>query len=392
MPPFDNPYRPAPGSLPPELAGRDPELSLARYASGLTHSGGAAQPIIFTGLRGMGKTALLRRSISDAEEQAAVVLYTEASVETSLGATLRRSLEHAKGRYASLPAKIARALEATIRALPKTTYELPGEAGGITLEPRAAQTHEGFVEALERLNAEVRRHDRFLLVAVDEIQDGAVNDLRTLVRFVHLTAGTNAPVLLFGAGLPNTPAHLHAVRTYTERWRYFEIGLLDREATIRAIALPATARGVAFEADALERLVAETAGYPFFIQEYASAAWVEHRGDRVTLADIERIEPGVRILLEASFYDARFRRLTPREVRYTLAMVDLGAGPHTVTEIATHLGATSEALSSTRNQLVKKDLIFTPAAGLVEFRMPLTERYVARHRADLERRAAMHRP
>lgn len=384
---FDNPYRPAPGSLPPELAGREPQISAAHYACGLTRTGGAAQPIVFTGLRGMGKTALLRHSVSAAEEVGAVVLYTEASTEMSLAAALRRSLEHAKAQYASIPSKIKKAFDVAIRALPKATYELPGNGGGITLEPRPVEHHEGFVEALETLNAEVRRHDRFLLFAIDEIQDGAVNDLRVLVRFVHLTAGTAAPVLLLGAGLPNTPAHLHAVRTYTERWRYSRIGLLVRDETIRAIAYPATARGVTFEPGALERLVAETAGYPFFIQEYASAAWTEHRGNCVTLDDVEVIAPGVRSLLESSFYDERFRRLTPRELRYTLCMADLGAGSHTVGAIAAQLGVNSENISSIRTQLIKKDVIFVPAAGLVEFRMPLTDRYIARHRAELERRA-----
>jgi len=384
---FDNPYRPAPGSLPPELAGRDAEISAAHYASGLTRTGGAAQPILFTGLRGMGKTALLRRSVSAAEEIGAVVLYSEASKETSLTAALKRSIEHAKTQYAAIPTKIKKAFDAAIRALPTATYELPGDAGGITLEPRRAEAHEGFVEALETLNAEVRRHDRFLLLAIDEIQDGAVNDLRVLVRFVHLTAGTAAPVLLLGAGLPNTPAHLHAVRTYTERWRYSRIGLLERNDTIRAIANPAIARGVTFEPAALERLVDETAGYPFFIQEYASGAWSEHRGKRVTLGDVDAIAPGVRKLLELSFYDERFRRLTPRELRYALGMADLGAGSHTVGTIAAHLGVNSEDISSIRGQLVKKDVIFVPATGLVEFRMPLTDRYIARHRPELQRRA-----
>jgi DNA-binding MarR family transcriptional regulator/type II secretory pathway predicted ATPase ExeA len=384
---FDNPYRPAPGSLPPELAGRTPQISAAHYASGLTRTGGAAQPIVFTGLRGMGKTALLRYSVAAAEELGAVVLYSEASTETSLAAALRRSLEHAKAQYAPIPAKIRKAFDVALRSLPKATYELPGDAGGITFEAPRGEHHEGFVEALETLNAEVRRHDRFLLLAVDEIQDGAINDLRVLVRFVHLTAGTAAPVLLLGAGLPNTPAHLHAVRTYTERWRYSRIGLLAPDDTIQAIANPATARGVTFEPAALQRLVDETAGYPFFIQEYASAAWSEHRAKRVTLADVEAIAPGVRNLLESSFYDERFRRLTPRELRYTLCMADIGAGSHTVGDIAARLGVTSENVSSVRNQLVKKDVIFAPAAGLVEFRMPLTEQYIARHRTELERRA-----
>lgn len=386
----DNPFRPAPGSVPPALAGRSPELSAVYYACGLTRGGGAAQPIVFTGLRGMGKTALLRRCVEDATDGGAVVLYAEASRETRVTSSLRRSLEHAKHRYASLPKKLRAAFDAALVALPKTTYELPGAAGSISLEARAPEReHESLVEALETLNAAVRTHDRFLAFAIDELQDGGLDDLRVIVRFVHLTAGTDEPVLFLGAGLPNSPTHMHAVRTYTERWRYFRIGLLDAAETVEAIAEPAAALGVTVEDDALERLVVETAGYPFFVQEYASAAWIVHRADRITLADVEAIAPGVRRTLETSFYEERFRNLTPRELRYALALAALGEGPHPSGDVASRLDSTSERMSSTRNQLVKKDVIFAPSPGMVQFRMPLTERYVERHAADLARRAAI---
>jgi hypothetical protein len=388
---FDNPYRTAPGSAPPALVGRDAEQSAVRYAVGLTRTGGAAQPIVFTGLRGIGKTALLRRCVSDAEAEGAVVLYTEAARETHVSAALRRSLEHAKRHYASIPKKIKAALDAAIRALPEATYEFPHELGGVKVGIAAPPTRdESFVEALETLNAETRANGRFLLIAIDEVQEGDIRDLRTLVEFVHLTAGTTQPALFLGAGLPNAPAHLHAVRTYTERWRFFRIGLLSADETMEAIQAPAKALGVHFERPALQALVAETAGYPFFIQEYASAAWLQHRGTKVTAADVAASAPGVRKILEDGYYDNRFRRLTPRECLYVLAMAALGPGAHSVGEIATKLGGTSEALSSIRNQLLKKDVVYVPAGGMLEFRMPLTDRYVERHRSLLERRA--HRP
>ena len=384
----DNPFRPAPGSLPPALAGRTPEVSAVYHAASLTASGGAAQPIVFTGLRGMGKTALLRRCVNEASDAGAVVLYAEASRETRVTAALRRSLEHAKTRYRSLPEKLKSAFDATIATLPKTTLELPHDAGAISLEAHAhAEEHEPLIEALETLNVALRRHDRFLAFAIDELQDGAVDDLRVIVRFVHLTAGSDQPALLLGAGLPDTPGHLHAVRTYTERWRFFRIGLLDAAETVEAIAEPATALGVTIEDEALERLVVETGGYPYFIQDYASAVWTVHRGDRITLADVEAVAPGVRRQLETTFYEERFNRLTPRELRYALALADLGDGVHASGDVARRLGTTSEALSSTRTQLVKKDVVFAPYPGSLQFRMPLTDRYVERNRANLERRA-----
>jgi hypothetical protein len=36
---------------------------------------------------------------------------------------------------------------------------------------------------------------------------------------------------------------------------------------------------------------------------------------------------------------------------------------------------------------VKKDVIYSPTSGMAEFRIPLTERYVLEHQAELEQRA-----
>lgn len=139
----------------------------------------------------------------------------------------------------------------------------------------------------------------------------------------------------------------------------------------------------------LAALVTESAGYPFFIQEYASAAWMQHGGKTITLDDVDAIIPGVRRNLEASLYDERFRTLTPRECRYVLALAQLGPGAHTVQEIAEVLGSRSDQVSSLRNQLIKKDVAFAPNSGMLEFRIPLTERYVQEHHAELTRRAKM---
>jgi len=386
---FDNPYRPAPGSEPPLLAGRAGEQSTAEIATEMTRNGAPAQPVIFTGLRGMGKTALLRRGASDAASRGGLVLAAEASRDMRLTAVIHRELERAQRDVASIPKRLRTALASTLRALPKTTFELPHDAGSLELSAPVPPTDAPLEEALDLLNEATRAHDRFLVLALDEIQDAPLDDLLVVVRLVHRTAGTASPVLLLGAGLPDSAARLHRVRTYTERWRYPRLGLLPPHETRRAIEEPARERNVAIDEDALALLVAETGGYPFFIQEYATAAWLVRRDERITRAGVETIVPGVRRTLDESFYEARFARLTPRECRYALALDALGDGAHSVAEIADRLGMRSEALSSTRNQLLKKDVAFSPSAGLLEFRMPLTRRYVETHRDALARRAAI---
>jgi hypothetical protein len=393
VPTDQNPYRPAPGSQPPLLVGRDPQLSAGRNAIALTQSGGAAQPIIFTGLRGMGKTVLLRRCASEAERQGALVLRGEAGEDLPLAQAVRRSLARAQRELRDVPAKLRDALDVALAAIPEPRFILPNDAGAVSLAPRQRdEPHRPLADALDDLNRAAWAHDRFLVIAIDEIQDTDPRELRPVVTLVHESSGTQTPILLLGAGLPSAPSHLLKARTYTERWRYFELGLLSPQDSAQAIALPAKDRGVTFTAQALESLVDATAGYPFFIQEYAANVWVARSSDTISLDDVRRIVPGVRLSLEQSYYENRIRTVTPRELRYVLALADLGPGVHPVGEVAAALDSTSEELSSIRNQLIRKDVVFAPGAGLLEFRMPLTDRYVISHRDELARRAGLTKP
>jgi len=73
-----NPYRTAPGSTPPELAGRGEALGAAHYALEMARYGEPPNPIVFLGLRGMGKTALLRQIVRDADARAGLSIVVEA--------------------------------------------------------------------------------------------------------------------------------------------------------------------------------------------------------------------------------------------------------------------------------------------------------------------------
>jgi hypothetical protein len=162
---------------------------------------------------------------------------------------------------------------------------------------------------------------------------------------------------------------------------------LNDQDTRDAIAIPAREQGVEFSEGALTLLVAETGGYPFFIQEYASVLWTYTDGPIIEVGDVRDRIAGVRAELDEQFYSRRFARLTNRECAYVLALASLGSGPQPVHRIAELFDLKSADLSSLRNQLIKKEVLFAESPGTVEFRMPLTERYIERNRATLEARA-----
>jgi hypothetical protein len=382
----NNPYRPQPGGDPPLLVGRDAEVQNVETILAAAREGGPMRPPVFIGLRGMGKTALLRRCMAIARDDGAVVVGIEASRATPMAAALAEGIGEAK-RHVSLTARFRDAVEGIRKALPSAAFELPNDTGKIELDLRGTEEVPPLRRALEELNDAVRNRGGYLVLAVDEIQEADLDDLRELVMFVHAAAGTNRPAVFLGAGLTNSPAHLHAARTYTERWRYPRLDRVGPDEAKAAIAVPAAAQGVNFTNAALELLAAETAGYPFFIQEYASVIWSFTDGPTIDRIDVEGRVAGIRRELDDQFYAPRFARLTDRECAYAKALADLGEGPHPVIDVARFFGARSRDLSSIRNQLIKKELIFASSPGVVEFRMPLTEQYIARNFEAIAQRA-----
>jgi hypothetical protein len=155
-----------------------------------------------------------------------------------------------------------------------------------------------------------------------------------------------------------------------------------------AIALPAERAGVRIHEDALHLLADASAGYPYFIQRYAASAWNRREGTDITRADAERIIPLVRHSIETNLYVEPFNALAPTQYRYVLALAELGPGAHPVREIAAAMGATSEETSSTRRHLLRKNIVFSPTGGMLEFAIPFAEEYVRDHREIFEQRAA----
>lgn len=130
-------------------------------------------------------------------------------------------------------------------------------------------------------------------------------------------------------------------------------------------------------------------GYPYFVQELASAAWLARRTSAITGRDVETVMPGVTRMLDQERFDEQFAQVSPREMIYVLALHELGPGAHRTEEIAHALDRPSSSLSSIRMQLLKKDIIVTPSRGVIEFRLPLTISYVARHHAALAKRGRL---
>ena len=185
--------------------------------------------------------------------------------------------------------------------------------------------------------------------------------------------------IVVGAGLPQLRGRVGSAKSYAERLFDFpEIGPLTEAAAKQALEKPAEEQGVRFEPAALDRIIAETRGYPYFVQEWGKHSWDVAGATPITLRDVKAASREAIAALDESFFRVRFDRLTPNEKLYLRAMAELGAGPHRSGDIAAVLGREVTSLGPTRSHLIGKGMIWSPTHGDTAFTVPLFEEFMHR--------------
>ena len=218
-----------------------------------------------------------------------------------------------------------------------------------------------------------------LAIFIDELQYVEEEQLGALITALHRAAQRRLPVVLVGAGLPQLRGRTGRAKSYAERLFDFpEIGALDEDAARAALAKPAEAEGVGFEAAGMNAILAKTHCYPYFLQEWGKHAWETALQSPITLSDVEQASATAIAALDESFFRVRFDRLTPAEKRYLRAMAELGPGPHRSGDIANELGRQVTSLGPTRSQLIAKGMVWSPSHGDTAFTVPLFDEFMQR--------------
>jgi hypothetical protein len=216
---------------------------------------------------------------------------------------------------------------------------------------------------------------------LDEMQGLDKVALEAVCMAMNRVGQRSLPVALVGAGLPPLPRLLRAAKPYAERmFAYRELDRLsDAEARL-ALVVPAAQAQVDYEPDAVELIIDASEGYPHFLQEYGRVLWNEVDASPIRARDVEGAQALISEALSRRFFRDRFETASDAEQRYLSAMATLGDGPARTAEVAK--GAGYKDIGSTsllRDNLMRKDLIYSPKRGLVAFTVPLFAAYVREH-------------
>ena len=283
-------FTPGAGALPPALAGRRREESV--FLSCLADlAKGHAPPhdVVLTGPRGNGKTTLLNWFEGECRAKGGVDVVRLTPSRARTGEELVEALLPVTGLRKLLPVKWS--------------------VAGIRFERSPVSPSVRLLT--ERLIARCRA--RALAVLLDEAH---TLDLRVgrLLLNVSQEVRANAPFLLVLAGTPGLPAHLGAMdATFWNRLGEGRLGVgrLDADASREALEKPLAEHGLRIDRDALDAVVGESQGYPYFVQLWGEALWKQHRksgAHRLAIPDVDAVRPAVAGSV-TDYYEDRFLEL-----------------------------------------------------------------------------------
>ena len=320
--------------MPPHLAGRE-----AEYAEfdRLLAQDTILENMVLTGLRGVGKTVLLEtfkpraiaagwlwagtdlsETASVSEESLAVRLMADLSVIT---ATLTVDSKAPQVGFTSGPvARVPLSYEVLLSIYKSTP--------GLVVDKLKA--------VLEFAWHHLQTHgNKRLVFAYDEAQnlsDNAARDqypLSVLLDVFQSIQKKGIPFMLVLTGLPTLFPKLVDARTYAERmFRVVTLGRLSEQESHEAILNPIQVADcpVRFNAESVDLITAESAGYPYFIQfmcrEIYDVFIQQLSNDETPGVPIESI----RRKLDTDFFAGRWSRVTDRQRQLLWVVATLGHG------------------------------------------------------------------
>jgi hypothetical protein len=375
----ENPYTPGAGRKPRTLAGRDQDLENFQSLVERLDAGAYERSLIYTGLRGVGKTVLLMEfdvlaseagwATTDVQE-----VGSNADFRTTFARMANRLLMNMSRRH-----RAKQRIERALSVVKAFSIAIPG-AIEVKLDVDAAAgvadsgDPEQDLAGLFREIGEVALANQMgALFLIDEMQNLDAGSLSAICMAFQAISRAGLPVAMVGAGLPDLRVRLLSAKPYADRlFTYEQLGRLSEPAARSALIGPASAAGANYDEDAARQIVAEAAGFPYFLQEYGRELWNYAESTPITLMDLEGARDIVRDSLARNFFGTRFEMATDTEQRYLSAMASLGEGPYPVGDVARAFGVNDQRrVSMHRESLIQKGLIWSPRRGRVDFTVPL---------------------
>ena len=379
-----NPYRPGAGVMPMYLAGRDEDIESMKQLFYAVKMNIPTQSVIFSGLRGVGKTVLINRIQAIAEEQDIFCSHIEVEgrddfitqVASCAQTFLRRVT--AKEKFKHLIQKPLDAIKAMV-----VSFDPNDNTFSLSLQEKelyqSVNLTQSLTEVFTTIGETAYKTETPICFFIDEIQCMKPMELGSLIAALHRTNQLGYPVVVVAAGLPKIYKMLSDEKSYSERlFIYKEIGSLTEQQSRNAIEIPAKMLGVSYSKEAVDKIASITKGYPFFIQQMCQIVYKNLEGKEIKEQDVSDNVSEFFQILDDGFFKVRYERCAESDKKFIFAMVKCGELPCTISNIAKNLHKSVNQISTTRAQLINKGIVFSIRYKELDFTVPEFDGYIKR--------------
>lgn len=379
-----NPYRPGAGLMPVYIAGRDEDIqNVSQMFDALTMDI-PTQSIIFSGLRGVGKTVLINKLQSIAEEKGIFCKHIEIEERNDFISQIAECSQ-AFLRTVSTKEKFKHLIQKPLEAIKSLVVSFNPEDNSFSLSMQDRELYvsnnltQTLTEVFSTIGETAQKTETPICFFIDEIQYMKQNQLGSLIAALYRANQLGYPIMIIGAGLPKIYKMLSDEKSYSERlFMYKKIDSLTDEQSEKAIEEPAKKFNIIYAHEATNKIVEITKGYPFFIQQLCKIVYDKTNKDVIELSDVENCIDEFLSSLDERFFKSRYERCAESDKKFIFAMVECGELPCTISNVAHNLNKTVGSISTTRAQLISKGIIYPVRYKELDFTVPEFSGYIQR--------------
>lgn len=342
-----NPFTPTFGAPPPLLVGRGDLLDA--YEDALDEGPGSpGYATVYTGARGIGKTVMLNAA-EDLARQAGYAVIAETATD---GLVNRLIDSHLPKLLPKKRRKVANVNVPTVI--------------GVGLTDPAPDRTPHLRDLIEAITI-----DQPVLLTIDEIHAGSLDQLRQVVVVLQHAIRERRRFAICAAGLPSAvnEALNDNVLTFLRRADHHTLGAVDLHEVRTAFTSVINENGRAIDPDATDIITDATGGYPFMIQLVGYHTWKAAGTDTITLADARRGADAARRRVGRLVIQPALNDLSAVDRTFLLRMAT-DNGPSAMRDIAERMGVDSNYASQYRLRLIAAGLIAPAGHGRVDFALP----------------------
>ena len=379
-----NPYRPGAGVRPQYLAGRDEDIeNVTNMFTALTLNI-PTQSVIFSGLRGVGKTVLINRLQEIAEEKNIFCKHIEVAERNDFISQIA-TCSQAFLRQISVKEKFKNLIKKPLDAIKSlvVSFDPNDNTFSLSLEEKDLYKTNNLTQSLTdvftSLGEAAAKAEIPICFFIDEIQYIKSENLGALIAAIHRTNQLGYPIMIIAAGLPKIYSMLSSEKSYSERlFIYKEIDSLEREQAIKAIEMPIRQFNVKYSDKAINKIIEVTEGYPFFIQQLFQIVFQNVDSKVISDIDVENNLEEFFRKLDTGFFKLRYERCSAAEKKFIFAMVKCGELPCTIENIAEIMKKSINSISTARAQLINKGIIYPVKYRELDFTVPQFSGFIHR--------------